>query len=209
MQSPQHAPAPAQSRLDGVTQPDTDLLVNDQPINDRLDGMPCFRVQLDADAIGKLDQLAIHTGANKTLAGEPLDHVAELALLVANNRREQHDPRPRRQREDSIDNVAGGLAHDGHAGFRAIRLADVRVEQAQVIVNLRGGGDDGARAGAGAALLDGNGRGQALDEVHVRLLHLVEELPGVSGERLDVLALPLGVDGVERERGLARTETRA
>ncbi len=93
---------------------------------------------------------------------------------------------------------------DGHAGFRAIGLADVRVEQAQVIVNLRGGGDDGARAGAGAALLDGDGRGEALDEVHVRLLHLVEELPGVGGEGLDVFALALGVDGVEGERRLAR-----
>ena len=94
--------------------------------------------------------------------------------------------------------------HDGHAGFRAIRLADVRVEQAQVIVNLRGGGDDRARAAAGTALLDGDGRRQALDEVHVRLLHLVEELPGVGGERFDVFALALGVDGVERERRLAR-----
>ena len=40
--------------------------------------------------------------------------------------------------------------------------------------------------------------------VDVGLLHLLEELPGVGGERLDVAALALGVDGVEGERGLAR-----
>ena len=92
---------------------------------------------------------------------------------------------------------------DRHAGVRAMRLADVRVKQAQVIVNFRGGGDDGARAAAGTALLDGDGRRQALDEIHVRLLHLVEELPGVGGKALDVFALALGVNGVERERRFA------
>ena len=34
---------------------------------------------------------------------------------------------------------------------------------------------------------------------------LLEELPRVCAERLDVPALALGVDRVERERGLART----
>jgi hypothetical protein len=37
----------------------------------------------------------------------------------------------------------------------------------------------------------------------VRLLHLPEELAGVGRERLDVAALPLGVEGVESERALA------
>ena len=84
-----------------------------------------------------------------------------------------------------------------------MRFADVRVKQAEVIVNLGGGGDDGARAGAGAALFDGDGRRQALDEIHLRLLHLVEELAGVGGEAFDVFALALGVNRVERERRLA------
>ena len=45
---------------------------------------------------------------------------------------------------------------------------------------------------------------QALDEVDVRLVHLAEELPGVRRERLDVPALALGEDRVERQAGLAR-----
>ncbi len=84
-----------------------------------------------------------------------------------------------------------------------MRLADVRVQQPEVVVNLRGGGDDGARAAAGTALFDGNGRRQALDEIHVRLLHLVEELPGVGGQALDVFALALGINRVERQRRFA------
>ena len=45
---------------------------------------------------------------------------------------------------------------------------------------------------------------QPLDEVHVRLVHLAQELPGVAGERLHVAALSLGVDGVEGQRALPR-----
>jgi hypothetical protein len=37
------------------------------------------------------------------------------------------------------------------------------------------------------------------------LVHLAEELPGVRRERLDVAALALGEDGVERQARLART----
>ena len=40
-------------------------------------------------------------------------------------------------------------------------------------------------------------------EVHVRLLHQLEELAGVGREALDIAALAVGVDGVERERRLA------
>ena len=54
-------------------------------------------------------------------------------------------------------------------------------------------------------LLDGDGRRQAVDGVHVRLLHLVEELPGVGGEGFDVPALPFGVDGVEGQGGFPGT----
>ena len=44
---------------------------------------------------------------------------------------------------------------------------------------------------------------EAFDGVDVGALDLVEELAGVGGERFDVAALALGVDGVEGERTLA------
>jgi len=52
--------------------------------------------------------------------------------------------------------------------------------------------------------LDRDGRRQPVDQIDVRLLHLLEELAGIGGERLDVAALALGVDRVEGERRLAR-----
>src|SRR3712207_8811357 len=57
--------------------------------------------------------------------------------------------------------------------------------------------------------LDGDGRREPRDGVHVRLLHHLQELPGVGREALDVAALALGVDRVEGERGLARAGQRS
>ena len=41
-------------------------------------------------------------------------------------------------------------------------------------------------------------------ELNVRLLHQLQELAGVGGQALDVAALAVGVDGIERERALSR-----
>src|SRR5439155_181379 len=87
---------------------------------------------------------------------------------------------------------------------RAVRHADAREEHAQVVVDLGDGADGGARILAGRLLLDRDRGREPLDRVDLGLLHLLEELPRVGGERLDVAALALGVDGVEGERGLAR-----
>ena len=86
---------------------------------------------------------------------------------------------------------------------RTIGASDARPEQAQVVVDLGRGPDGGSRGLGRVLLLDRDRRRQAVDQVDVGLLHSLEELPRVRGERLDVPALPLGVDRVERERGLA------
>ena len=56
---------------------------------------------------------------------------------------------------------------------------------------------------AAAALLDSDGWRQTFDGVHIRLLHLVQELARIRGEALHVLALTFSKDGVERQRALA------
>ena len=90
------------------------------------------------------------------------------------------------------------------AAVAADRAADARVEQPQVVVDLGGRADRRPRVADAVLLPDGDRRADALDRVDVRLLHPLEELPRVGRQRLDVAALPLGVDGVEGERRLAR-----
>ena len=82
----------------------------------------------------------------------------------------------------------------------AARRAHPGEEQAQVVVDLGDGPDGGAGVVRGGLLLDGDGRGQALDVVDVRLLHDRQELPGIGREGFHVAPLALGIDGVEGER---------
>ena len=86
----------------------------------------------------------------------------------------------------------------------AVRIADAREEQAQVVVDLGDRADGRARVVARRLLLDRDRRRQALDQVDVGLFHELQELPRVGRQRLDVAALAFGVERVERERGLAR-----
>jgi hypothetical protein len=79
----------------------------------------------------------------------------------------------------------------------AVRDADPREQQAQVIVDLGDGADGRSRVARRRLLLDRDGGGEALDRLDLGLLHHLQELPGVGGQGLDVAALPLGVDGVE------------
>src|SRR4051812_7027002 len=86
-----------------------------------------------------------------------------------------------------------------------MRHADVGKQQAKVVVDLGNGAVSRSRVGSRGLLLDRDRRRQPLDQVDVRLLHLLEELAGVGRQRLDVAPLPSRVDGVEGKRGLART----
>ena len=79
-----------------------------------------------------------------------------------------------------------------------------RVQQLQVIGKFGHRPDRRARSPHRVGLVDRNRRRDPLDPVDLRAVHPLEELAGVGGEHLDVPPLPLGVDGVERERRLAR-----
>ena len=100
----------------------------------------------------------------------------------------------------TIDSIV--LAGDRPPADRAVRPADPRVQEAQVVVDLRHRADRRARVPRRRLLVDRDRRREAVDRVDVGLLHHLEELARVGRERLDVAALALRVDRVEGERGL-------
>ena len=93
--------------------------------------------------------------------------------------------------------------HDAPAPH-AVLGAGARPQEPQEIVDLRGRADRRAAARRRVLLLDGDRRRDALDRVDQRFGHPLEELLRIRRERLDVAALPLGVEGIERQRALAR-----
>ena len=147
---------------------------------------------------------AVDARPDVALGPQALDDLHVLALAVADHRGEQHEALAARARHDRIHHLADRLRFEHHAMVRAARLADAGEEQPQVVVDLGDGSDRRAGIVRRRLLLDGDGGRQPLDVFDVGLLHHRQELARVGGERFDVAPLPLGVDGVERERRLAR-----
>ena len=155
------------------------------------------------DLLVESDDLPVDAGAHEAVLAELVQDVAVFALAAADDGREDHHGGPGGKLEQAVADALCGLGGEDLAAFGAVRGADVSVEQAEIVVDLRDGRDRGAGIRAGGTLFDGDGRGKPLDVADLRLAHAVEELAGVGGEAFDVAALALGVERVERERGLA------
>ena len=133
-----------------------------------------------------------------------LEHVAVLALPVADDRGVDREPRALGQREDLLDDRVDRLPGDRPAADRAVRPPDARVEEPQVVVDLRDRADGRARVSRRRLLVDRDRRREPVDRVDVRLLHHLQELTRVGRQRLDVASLSLGVDRVEGKARLPR-----
>jgi hypothetical protein len=148
------------------------------------------------------------------------DHAEEAEGAQVLHHHRVRDPRGQGEGEGDGDAGAGreGRHRVGHAlrgvrlhlsaaglvaGPRAIGAADAGPEETQVVVHLGRRPHGGAARLGRVALLDGHRGGDAVHPVHVRLLHTLQELLGVGGERLHVPPLPFRVEGVEGEGRLA------
>ena len=179
-----------------------DAGLDDQPIDDDVDGVIAAAIELDV--LVERSELAVDARLGEAALAQRLQLLLELALAAADDRRQHVDAGVGRIEHHQIENPLERLRRDLAAAVVAVRHADVGEQQAEVVVDLGDRADRRARVRAGRLLLDGDRRRQALDQVDVRLLHLLEELPGVGRERLDVAPLAFRVDRVEGERGLAR-----
>ena len=192
-------------QLDRVGQPLADAVLAHQPVDEHLDGVLLVLVELGR--LGQLVELAVDVGAHEAFLAQLGELALVLALAVAHHRRQHREARALGQLEDAVDHLLHGLRGDRLAAAAAVDHADARVEQAQVVVDLGDRADRRSRVARRRLLLDRDGGRQPLDRVDVGLAHLVEELARVGRQRLDVAALPFGVDGVERERDLPDPES--
>ena len=174
-----------------------------QAVHDGLDGV--LLVLVEGGRMVEVRHDAVDPGPYEAVGRQLVEHVQVLALAVRDHRGEQHDAAALRQRQDLVHHLAHGLRVQRVAMGGAARLPDAGEEEAQIVVDLRDRPHRRARVVGGGLLLDGDGRGQALDVVDVGLLHHRQELSGVGGQGLHVASLALGVQGVEGEGRLARS----
>ena len=132
------------------------------------------------------------------------EFLAIFALAPAHDGGEQVEARAFGQEHHAVDHLADGLRADRQAGRGAVGNTDARPEQAHIIVDFGDGRDGRAGIAAGRLLLDADRGAEAFDMFDIGLLHHLQKLARIGGERFHIAALPLGIDGVEGERGFAR-----
>ena len=149
------------------------------------------------DDLDAVRVLAVHPGV--ALAREQPDDLARGRPLGHRDLEGHHHP-VEAGGAQRVQDRAWRVAAHRRAAAAAVQDGGAGEQQLQVVVELGHGADGGARGPHRIGLVDGDGRGDAVDGVHAGLVHAVEELAGVGGEGLDVAALTFAVDGVEGER---------
>ncbi len=192
----------AERRLDRVGETATHPVARDEPVDDHVDRV--LELLLQRRRLGQRHDLAVDPRPREALGLQLVEEVLVLALAAADHRRQHLVPRALRQLEKSVDDLLRRLRRDPLAAHRAELRPDAREQEPQVVVDLGDRPDGRPRVPVRGLLVDRDRRGQALDEVHVRLVHLAQELAGVGGERLDVAPLPLREDRVEGQGRLPR-----
>ena len=192
-----------QRGVDGFNQPPFDASPDDEAIDDDLDGVIAAAIQLDVFV--ERSVLAVDARLRIPARAERRELLLELAFPAPGNWREHVDALVLRIQHDHVGDALERLAGDFLAAVGTVRNTDVREQQPQVIVDFGDRADRRSRVRSGRLLFDRNRRREALDEIDVRLLHLLEELAGVGRQRFNVPPLPFGVDRVEGERRLPRS----
>ena len=197
-----HAAGEGKRRFQRVSQTTADALAHGKTVNDDLHGV--LDVLFQRDLLVEVVHVTVDFYAGVTGAAGGVQLFLLGAFALTDDRREDLELRPLFQLEHSVHHLIHALLADDPPTHRAVRHAHAGVQKAQIIVNFRHGTHGGAGVVAGGLLVDGNGRRQAGDLVHIGLVHPAKEHPGVAGQALDIAALAVGVDGVEGKARLAR-----
>ena len=197
------APGELGGLLHGLGDAPEAVLAHHDAVDHHLDAVAVLLLEANL-LVAELAHLAVDAHAGEALAAQILEELGVLALAIKDHRCQDQGTASLCALEDLVGHLVGGLARDGASALGAVRGADAREEQAQIVVDLGDGAHGGAGVSARGLLVDGDRRREAVDAVQVRLVHLSQELARIAGEAFHVAALALGVNGVKREARLSR-----
>src|SRR6185437_11127865 len=147
---------------------------------------------------------AIHAQGLEALLGGPFRKVGVVALARHHEWRQQRDASalvvPQQPRCDR----SGALRLDGHFAVGAMLGAELHVQEPQKVIDLSKRGHRALAPATTGALLDGDRGRNAEYRIDIGTRRGLNELPGIRIQRLEVTALTLIEEDVERERRLAR-----
>ncbi len=184
-------------RLDGIRQASLAflfVLANHEAINQNEDALLALA---SVARLVEVDELAVHDDTEEAALLERIEFFFERVPRVIMQWKGDVGFGPVRLELKVIDDAGYRVSLHQLSARAAIRLADATEEKSEVVVDLGGCSDRRAWIACRGFLLDRDGRTDALDKIHIRLVHSLEKLACVGGEAFDVSSLPFGVDGVE------------
>ncbi len=187
--------------LNGIRQTLLNPLLHHQAIHHDL--YIVLDVFLQRNILRQFIQVAVHPYPDIAALLRPVKHLLMQALPSSDHRRQQLDSGAFSQFHNLIHHLVHRLPGNDPAALGAMGNADTGVQQAEVVVDLRHRAHRGTGIAVGGLLVYGDGRGQPVDPLHIGLLHLPQELPGVRRKGFHIPALSLGIDGVKRQGGFA------
>ncbi len=153
----------------------------------------------------------------RQLPGLPLGHAAvethAYPGLEDIRRRIHFDGRRKRDADfgsfggmlDCLPDMLWRFRKHGFAATAAVQLPHSAEEKFDIISQFRHGSHGGAGCLDGVFPVDGNGRGDSQNGIHLGPVHPIHELPGVGRKCLHIPPLSFGVQGVESQGRFPRS----
>ena len=163
-----------------------------------------FVVLVEADLFfGDVVYFAVYPDAHEAFTPDPVEDLLVSSLALSDDWSHDRYPCAFAVIHDRIYDLIDGLARYLASADRAVRDADARVKQPQIVIYLRYSSDRRTRILARRLLVDRYRRRQALYVFNVRFFHLPEEHPGVRRKALHVPSLSLCIYRIKSERRLS------
>ena len=189
--------------FDGIGQAAFQPLFHNETVDDHFN-MVLF-ILFQGNLFGQVVEVAVHPDTGKAALAGVFKHLLVLALFAPDHRGKNLKAGALRQFQNFIDDLIDGLFLNFPAALGAVGRAGSGPQQTQIVVNLRDGAHGGAGILGGGLLVDGNGGAQAVDAVHIGLVHLSQEHTGIGRQAFHIPPLALGVDGVKSQGRFAGT----
>ena len=163
----------------------------------------------EGDLLIQFIHLSIHADADIAAAAGIGKDLGMLTLASTHHRCHHLDACTLGQGHNAVDDLIHRLLADLFSALGTVGRTYPRPQKAHIVIDLRHRTHGGAGILGCGFLIDGDGGAQALNIVHIGLVHLPQKHTGIGAEGLHIAALSLGIDGIECQRGLAAAaETR-
>ena len=157
--------------LHGLGKPTPHTFLHHQAVDDDTHVVPYVLVEIGQFFVeAVLHPVDLHP--RETLLADVLQQILVPALLTAHYRSLDNETSAGLQSQDLVHDLLLALSLDGPAADPAVRTADARIEQPEVVVDLGDRAYSGTRIARGGLLVDGYRRRESFDGIDIGLVHL-------------------------------------